>query len=232
MFLLPRNLISPSSLNTRSQRAFSLVELLVVIAVIGILAGITFSILGSTRDQARLTTSLSNIRNLHAANTLYANEHGGHYVPILSRDDEGTLTRWLENETFRSYLGIGEDADWPENLISPNAGVLDSNGNPRSDRSYAMNITGLTGYSTPGNQWQMNVFEVKNPEKTIAMTDALDWIVSYYGAKKYNGEEVSSGSTVAYRYNDKAAIIYFDGHTEAKTMDEISENPDIWFLED
>tara|TARA_R100000027_G_scaffold66361_2_gene62160 strand:- start:4056 stop:4754 length:699 start_codon:yes stop_codon:yes gene_type:complete len=232
MFSTSPSATHPSPLKLQARRAFSLIELLVVIAIIGILAGITISVLGNTRDKARLTTSLTNIRELHTANTLYANEHGGHYVPIMTRNDEGTLTRWLENDTYRSYLGIAPDADWPERLLSPNAMVLDSNGDPRFDRSYAMNITGLTGYSTPGNEWQMNVFGLENPEKTIAMTDALDWIVSYYGAKKYSGEEISSGSAVAYRYEGKATVIYFDGHAEAKTMSEIADNPDAWFLVD
>ncbi|MDQ8192979.1 type II secretion system protein [Coraliomargarita sp. SDUM461004] len=220
-----------NTLQRKPATAFTLIELLVVIAVIAILASILMTSLGRVSEKALLTTSLSNIRELHAANTMYANDNGGHYVPIASRDNNGTLLRWLENDQYRAFLGLQEDQEWPDDLFSPNANVLDSHGKPRFDRSYAMNITGLTGYSTPGNLWQLSVYKVDEPAKTIAMTDALDWIVSYYGTKKYTGVEVSSGSTVAYRYSGKAAVIYYDGHTAAHTMEEISDKSEAWFLD-
>lgn len=209
---------------------FSLIELLAVIAVIGILAAILIPTVSSIRERSLLSSSISNIRQLHLANTLYANEHGGMYVPIISRDSEGKLTRWMENPEYRDLLGMHEDQDWPENLISPNANVLDNRGNRRADRSYAMNITGFTGYSDPNNAWQLSIHDIETPGKLIAMTDALDWIVSFYGTKKYQGEEVSLNSAVAYRYDDKAAVVYFDGQAQARSMSDLSEDANAWFL--
>ncbi|GHC03463.1 hypothetical protein [Cerasicoccus arenae] len=173
---------------------------------------------------------MSNIRQLQIANALYASEHAGQYVPILSRNEEGTLTRWLENEDYRALLGIAKEQAWPDELISPNANVLASDGERRFDRSYAMNITGFTGYSDAGNAWQINSYKLENPSDVIAMTDALDWIVSYYGSAKYKGAEESLNSAVAYRYNEKAAVAYYDGHVESHDMSDLSDDIKPWLI--
>ncbi|RRJ96117.1 prepilin-type N-terminal cleavage/methylation domain-containing protein [Opitutaceae bacterium TAV4] len=58
---------------------FTLVELLTVIAIIGILAGILIPVVGTVRAKARMSTSLSNLRQLGTA------------VQIFITDNRGTL---------------------------------------------------------------------------------------------------------------------------------------------
>lgn len=56
-------------------RAFTIVELLVVVSIIALLVGILLPAIGKARDQAQLTKSQANIRNLGTAAQTYAAEH-------------------------------------------------------------------------------------------------------------------------------------------------------------
>lgn len=62
----------------RSERTdgFSLVELLVAIAVIGILAGILFPVVSGARSRAHAAECTANLRAIWGGLTLYAQDHG------------------------------------------------------------------------------------------------------------------------------------------------------------
>ena len=65
------------------RRAFTLVELLVVIGIIAVLLGLLLPALNKAREQARATQCLSNLRQLGQAAFEYANSNHG-YFPIAS----------------------------------------------------------------------------------------------------------------------------------------------------
>lgn len=67
-------------------RAFTLVELLVVMAIIGILAALLFSAVSNTKQQALQVRCLSNHRELILGWRIYTSENMGMLVP----DDPGT----------------------------------------------------------------------------------------------------------------------------------------------
>lgn len=68
---------------TYSRRhAFTLTELLAVIAIIGILAAIIIPIVGSIRENAKNTQSLNNLRQVATALNVYATDNKGRY-PIM-----------------------------------------------------------------------------------------------------------------------------------------------------
>lgn len=59
--------------------AFTLVELLVVIAITAALASLLLPVLAQTREQARKTTCISNLRQLGIAARLYMQDYGGEH---------------------------------------------------------------------------------------------------------------------------------------------------------
>lgn len=69
-------------------RAFTLIEVLVIIAILAVLIGILVPVLGSARDRAKHTQRLSWGRQLGIATQMYTNDYGGIY-PYLGKERSG-----------------------------------------------------------------------------------------------------------------------------------------------
>lgn len=81
-------------------RAFTLVELLIVIAIIAVLAALLFPAAQSTMEKARRAKCASNLRQLGASFTTFAQENDG-YMPwcrITIRADLDGPTPWLDQQ--------------------------------------------------------------------------------------------------------------------------------------
>lgn len=81
LFLLPY-------MKIRNPKAFTLIELLTVIAIIGILAAIIIPVTGSVREQGRVTQCRSNLRQIVMSMELYAQNSRGFY-PAIGNTSEG-----------------------------------------------------------------------------------------------------------------------------------------------
>lgn len=76
----------------RNKKGFTLVELVVVIAILGILAAIAIPRLGKSRDTAKLATHDANVRILKSVATMYI------------ADNQDAVSTDFTNESLRDYL--------------------------------------------------------------------------------------------------------------------------------
>lgn len=116
-----------------SHRGFTLVELLLTLAIIGALAAITIPVVGVARNAARRAVTTSNLRQVGMALLAYAHEHGG-ALPLSTHSgpDSGS---WIN--TLRPYL---------DNIDEVRACALD----PRHDEIVRLRLSSFTL-----NEWML-----------------------------------------------------------------------------
>ena len=90
----------------RPAGGFTLVELLVVIGIVAVLIGILLPSLSRAREQAKRTACLSNLRQLHLAMHMYANENKD-YVPVgYWRDQKQVSYLFHYNDSNKEYYTL------------------------------------------------------------------------------------------------------------------------------
>ncbi|EIP99246.1 prepilin-type N-terminal cleavage/methylation domain-containing protein [Opitutaceae bacterium TAV1] len=215
---------SPSSPPPRIS-AFTLIELLTVIAIIGILAAILIPTVSKVRKSARLGKATSNIRQLQVGNILLATENRGQYVaPMLANG-----TWWYQQTSYNrclNFQGAKDDAArlnpvYRSTVADPPAGWPD----------FGYNRTGLseaelaTGY---------NQSRILNPSRRIAFMDALFTLIRIEDKDLYAGvEKRKNGLSFepAYRHDGKALVAFWDAHVRLVPRAEAiaTENADMWY---
>ncbi|AHF91413.1 hypothetical protein OPIT5_15490 [Opitutaceae bacterium TAV5] len=203
--------------------AFTLVELLTVIAIIGILAAIIIPVAGNVRNKARGMQCLSNLRQIQVANILYAADNKDTYVPI--RDDtheaEYGSRWWRSNPHFLAILS--PRPTMVEQLKCPLGKALYDSTSNKHSTAYGYNSTSLSPGGITG-LWQVKVSDVQRPSRTIAFVDALDQHVKYANSNDYTGEEVATNQTTSYRHGAAANVVYWDGHAALVKRDQLAKD--------
>jgi len=119
-------------------RGFTLVELLVVCAIIGILSGIGLSGFAKVRVQARNTRAAQEIRSLEKDISAYAVEKGAYPASLNDIGREDLIDPWGNRYEYRLYspgnmrqisgteqnldydlFSVGADGDFEQNLLDP-----------------------------------------------------------------------------------------------------------------
>ncbi len=222
-----------STLADRTVRAprggFSLIELLVVVALIGILASLLLPALSRTKEAARQATCINNLRQLGLAAQLYWDDHQGESFRYRTESDATGDTYWF------GWLERGSEGqrkfDRTRGALYPYLGGRGIELCPALDYTMAefkLKATGAAygyGYnihvSTPANQPVIKISAVRSPALLAFLADAAQINSFQHPASPDHPmlEEFyyisTNEPTAHFRHGAKADATFADGHAQA-----------------
>lgn len=224
----------------RSTAAFTLVELLVVIAVIGILAGMLLPSVVRSRAAAEKAKCTSHLRQLGLAGQMYWDDHGGQAFRYFGDFTNGGALYWF------GWLQQGaegsRDFDARQGALFPYLQGRGVEVCPSLDyRSplFKLKATGAAhgyGYnlllSAPTNMPPVNAQQLRRPEQTVFLADAAQVNTFLPPASRNNPllEEfyyVSTNrfeATAHFRHRIRALAVFCDGHVGLEKMEPGSQD--------
>ncbi len=111
------------------KRAFTLVELLVVISIIALLIALLLPALKNARAATRTTLCLSNDRQVAVALLSFAADHGGRMVPAYNWDTNPAIAQWQRGNVPTGFWRVIEGGYLPasiENIPNQNGSMYNN----------------------------------------------------------------------------------------------------------
>ena len=217
---------------TRSRRGFTLVELLVAIAVVAILAALLLPVLARSKESAKSAKCINNLRQFCLSAEMYWDDDDGQtfsYGGIATNNGDIYWFGWIgsgpeETRAFDPtqgalypYMGAGVDLcpafDYSSSQFKLKASV------PTCDYGYNLSLS-------PLNKAPLNMKDIYHPSALALLADSAqvntfeapaspqnpmfeEWYYINQDASEPNGQ---------FRHDQRANAVFCDGHLERQAM--------------
>lgn len=207
----------------RRKRGFTLVELLVVVAIIAVLAGLAFPAYRSAQDRARLTQCSSNLKQIATGLFAYAADNDGALPAVMSGTTHTQITSW--GYMIWPYVyGSTNNYSYPSNCLqmgTPRYSPMQNNifrcpatrtlpvKAPTAPTvvtslySYGLNSTPLGALSSVTRFVPIRINAVRRPAETAMVLESSAAYGDYQAYKNESGMIPHMGGL---------NVLYYDGH--------------------
>ena len=192
-------MFSPVCVSGCHSKSFTLIELLIVIAIIAILAGMLLPALNAARSKAHGIACINNLKQLGTATAMYINDFN--YVPKRGEGTSGISTSIYFTHLLAPYLGyklknINQfnntqnnpvfrcPADTAPFFTETSQFIAGKGGLSYTSNNFITN--------NPDNKWGIKVTTVKRPTETIYLMDS---------AHSSSGVTYSTHDRLSYRHS-------------------------------
>ncbi len=213
-------------------RGFTLVELLTVIAIVGILAAIIIPVVGRVRMNSQSSVCQSNLRQIGLATALYVND-----AKVFPYSTSSTGVNW--RQTLRPYMGVGDPSNSDEKnssaVVCPSRTIEPAVAADFYKATYSCNPRLLVNPSTPGSPASVRASSVTRPAQIILFGDATQqanggshsqfWSVpemiadgspdqadTPIGTDVITDSDPQANGYIRYRHDNSMNAVFVDGH--------------------
>lgn len=216
-----------SKTDSRSRRDFTLIELLLVVSIIAILAGLLLPVLNMARQKSLSASCLSNQKQIGIANASYANDfnncalpiggwYSSKYFPTLAELCH-TLKYISDQKTFRCPAGPELISNWKTETYGRNSYIKDD--------PIASGWSPALSMNHPGRFFKWNSASYQNsftPSNFPFLSDTASFDANNRAARQVhyftfpNPNPSRTTLKVHMRHSRRSNILALDGHIETQ----------------
>ncbi|MCQ2396399.1 MAG: prepilin-type N-terminal cleavage/methylation domain-containing protein [Lentisphaeria bacterium] len=213
------------------KKSFTLIELLTVIAIIAILAGLMLPAVGRARATAQKTACSNNLGQIGKAELMFSNDNKMKTVPAENKDvsynyifsiwDYVGKTEQIflcPNDDYEAdTLAVKVEKDTTENIrFSYNVNGIDDNSKKGMHWCAGMTATSKKLEAMKG--W-MNISRVANPSGKLSIGEIKADKTKFYRDATVTADALDS-------HGGSGNLLFMDGHVETISKDELDEKLD------
>lgn len=202
----------------RRRAAFTLIELLSVIAVTAILLVLLFPVAGKVKDKANASRCAANLRQLGIAAMTWSAENDNYIVPC----DQGSDGTALWPSLLAPYVGMEYELNTPARQPSLyHCPVSVSDFTPAERNAYFVSYrAAITGSSKSANSYHPKYTMLKasavNPSGFVLLADGKPRKPTNW--RGWFGTSSGDKDLLGFYHGDRANRLYLDGHVDSQEL--------------
>lgn len=201
----------------RRAQGFTLIEILIVLAIIAVLAAILLPVFSSARDRARLATCSANLRQIGLAMQLYVNDNNDAYPDVTFFAVPLDHCTWVDRVIhYAKSPAIFECPADEEGEYRPGCTAPSEEEPSPLDGSYTIN----------GNLNRLKAMRIPRPSRTVIVFDGKGGWTIPMDAPVTDPQELLTHK-VYLRHGEGDNCLFADGHVKWLSLETMA-NVNLW----